>query len=186
MDGLARSGGYLLMAGGALMVVLLVILAATPASQALYAFFVVTVLTGLGVLGVARQAGSRVGRFGQACAWAAAAGGLAVIVVGAYAIATDQFSTDIGGDDPLGPLFALTSSAWMFGSLGFAIALVRARAIPAAGAWLVLAGTVSAFVIGSLAATSYPALSYLSAVPFGLGWVVMGSVAIRPARWRAA
>jgi len=186
MDALARSGGYLVIAGGGLMVALLVVLAASPTGPAIYAFFLVTVLLGLGVLGLAVQPGARIGRFGQVSAWAAALGGLAVVVVGAYAIGTNQFSTDIGGDDPLGPLFALTSTAWMFGSLGFAIALLRAGAIPPLGAWLVLAGTISAIVVGSLAATSYPALSYLSAVPFGAGWVLIGSAAIRPAGVRAA
>lgn len=187
MDVPARTGGYLVMAGGGLMVALLVVLAAAPTSPAIYLFFLVTVLLGLGVLGLALQPGAHIGRFGQVSAWAAALGGLAVVVVGAYAIGTNQFSTDpMGGDDPLGPLFAVTSSAWMFGSLGVAIALLRARAIPAVGPWLVLAGTISAFVVGSLAATSYPALSYLSAVPFGLGWVVIGSAALRPAGVRAA
>jgi hypothetical protein len=168
------------------MVALLVTMAAAQGGPAIYGFFLVTVLIGVGVLGLATQLGPSVGRFGQLSALAAGLGGLSVLVLGAYAIGTNQFVTDMSSDDPLGTLFALTSTAWMLGSLGFALALLRGRVIRALGAWLVLAGTISAIVIGSLAATSYPILSYLSALPFGAGWVVIGLGALDRARVRAA
>jgi len=186
MDALARSARYLLMAGGVLMVALEVILAASPASSAIYGFFLVTVLLGLGVLGTAVHLGERLGRSGRVSAWVAAIGGMGIVVLGAYAIGTDQFVTDTGANDPLGPVFAVTSMAWMLGSVGFAIVLLRARAIPALAAWLVVAGMISAVVVGSLAATSYPALSYLSAVPFGLGWILVGTSGIRTSAVRMA
>jgi hypothetical protein len=130
----------------------------------------------VGVLGALAAAGQGAGRLGRASAWVAGLGGILVVLVGGYAIATDQFVVGAGvaDSDPLAVPFMLTSMAWMVGSLGFALALVRTRMIPPVGGWLVLAGTVLAIGLGTLLGTIAPQLSPLSAVLFGVGWAVVG------------
>jgi hypothetical protein len=171
---LARQSAGLLMVGGLLMTGLLLAMSVAPTSPAIYGFFAVAPAIGLGVLGLIAGVRPSAGPVAQVAAWVAALGGVAVVVVGAYAIATNQFVTGTGGDDPLMIPFALTSTAWMVGSLGVALALLRIGAIPAVGAWLVLGGTITALVLGTVLASIAPAASPLSAVPFGLGWAVVG------------
>jgi len=179
MRTLASGSSVLLLLGGALMTVLLLVMTAVPESPAIYGFFVVAPVIGLGVLGSMVAAGDAVGRAGRLAAWASAVAGVAVVGVGGYAIATGQFSTSagIGGDDPLAVPFAATSMLWMIGSLGFVLALVRRRAVPQAGAWLVLVGVVLAIGLGTILGSIAPQLAPLAALPFGLGWAVVGQSA---------
>lgn len=176
MSLLARSSSSVLILGGALMTVLLAVMTVAPASPAIYGFFVVAPAIGIGVLGARLVAGGGAGRFGRFSAWIAALGGIMVVFVGGYAIVTNQFSAGVGAgsDDPLAIPFMLTSMAWMLGSLGFALALVRSGTIPALGGWLVLLGTVTAIVLGTLLGSIAPELSPLTALPFGIGWSVVG------------
>lgn len=176
MGALARSSSVLQLSGGILMAVLLLIMTTVPAAPAIYGFFVVAPLIGLGALGAMLVAPASAGRLGRVSGWAAAAGGTAVVVVGIFAIATGQFSASagLGDDDPLAIPFMVTSMSWMIGSLGVAVAMVRRHAIPARGAWLVLVGTVSAITLGTVLGLLAPQLSPLSALPFALGWMVVG------------
>jgi len=166
----------LLVLGGGLMALLLLVMAVAPTAPALYGFFVVAPAIGIGAFGATLGAGASAGRLARASAWVAALGGVAVVAVGLYAITTDQLTTSagVGDDDPLAIPFMLTSMAWMLGSLGVALALARGGTIPARGGWLVLAGTASAIVLGTLLGVVAPALSALSALPFAIGWVVVG------------
>ena len=176
MSLVARLSPLLLMGGGAVMVALLLAMTIDPESPAIYGFFLVAPAIGVGVLGALMAAGEGAGRLGRVSAWVAALGGVLVVIVGGYAIATDQFVVGAGvaGDDPLAIPFMLTSTAWMVGSLGFAVALVRGRMIPPLGGWLILAGTVLAMGLGSLLGEIAPQLSPLSALVFGAGWAVVG------------
>lgn len=176
MNQLQRSSAGLLIGGGALMTALLVALLIDPASPALYGFFLAAPVTGLGVLGAALEGHGGNGRLARIAAWVAVAGGILVVVVGAYAIATNQLvlGTGVGSDDPMSLPFALTSTAWMLGSLGFAAALLRAGGGSRVGAWLVLSGTLLALILGSILGELAPDLSPLAALPFGVGWVVTG------------
>ncbi len=176
MSLVARMSPPLLVGGGALMVALLLAMTVDLESPAIYGFFVVAPAIGVGVLGALVVAGDRAGRLGRVSAWVAGLGGILVVVVGAYAIATGQFvvGAGVGADDPLAIPFMLTSMAWMVGSLGFAFALVRSRMIPPLGGWLVLAGTVLAIGLGTLLGAIAPQLSQLSALLFGIGWAVVG------------
>lgn len=176
MSLVARMSPLLLLGGGAAMVALLVAMTIDPLSPAIYGFFVVAPAIGLGVLGSLLSADDGAGALGRTSAWVAALGGITVVIVGGYAIATDQFMAGAGmaGDDPLAVPFMLTSMAWMVGSLGFALALVRTGMIPPLGGWLVLAGTALAIGLGTLLGSIAPQLSPLSAVLFGVGWAVVG------------
>lgn len=176
MAPVARTSPLLLAGGGAVMVALLLAMTIDPESPAIYGFFVVAPAIGVGVLGAHVAAGENAGRLGRVSAWLAGIGGILVVIVGSYAIATGQFvvGAGVGDDDPLAIPFMLTSSAWMVGSLGFALALVRSRMIPPLGGWLVLAGTVLAIGLGTLLGVIAPELSPLSAVLFGVGWCVVG------------
>jgi hypothetical protein len=173
---LAQVSAPLLVLGGGLMAALLLIMALAPTAPALYGFFVVAPAIGLGALGATLGAGASAGRLGRVSGWVAAVGGVAVVTLSLYAVATGQFAASAGlaDDDPLAIPFMLTSMAWMLGSLGVALALVRGGAIPSRGAWLVLAGTATAIVLGTLLAMVAPALSALSALPFAVGWMVVG------------
>ena len=172
----ARMSPFLLVGGGALMVALLLAMTIDLESPAIYGFFVVAPAIGVGVLGALVVVGNGAGRLGRVSAWVAGLGGILLVIVGGYAIATNQFvvGAGVGGDDPLAVPFALTSMAWMVGSLGFALALVRSRMIPPLGGWLVLAGTVLAMGLGTLLGSIAPQLSPLSALLFGVGWAVVG------------
>jgi hypothetical protein len=175
MATLARLGPTLLIGGGSLMALLLLAMVVAPGSAAIFGFFLVAPAMGLGVLGLAAAAPGGLGRIGAGAAWLGAIGGVAVTVVGLDAIATDRFVTGVGiEDDPMAIPFVLTSMSWMVGSLGVALALVRGRAVRPVGAWLVLGGTVSAMVLGTILGEVAPGLSALSALPFALGWAVLG------------
>lgn len=176
MGVLVRSSSVIQLSGGLLMAVLLLIMTVAPTIPVIYGFFIVAPTIGLGALGAVLGMQGSAGRLGRVSGWAAAAGGIAVVVVGVFAIVTEQFSASagLGDDDPLAIPFMVTSMSWMVGSLGVTVGMVRSRAIPARGAWLVLAGTISAITLGTILGMLVPQLSPLSALPFALGWMVVG------------
>jgi hypothetical protein len=165
-----------LIGGGGLMAVLLVAMTLAPQAPLLPAFLVIAPAIGVGSLAAASTSAGRIARIGRGSAWLAAAGGVAVALVGVYAIVTARFSAAAGlaGDDPMAIPFMLTSMAWMVGSLGLALSLVLERPRASAGPWLLLIGSLSAIVLGSILAAIAPELAALSALPFALGWMVVG------------
>lgn len=177
---LSRWSPALLILGGALMTVLIVALAMDPASPALYGFLLVAPVIGIGAFGALvgdRDGADRgTGLLGRVSALLALLGGVSVALLGTYAVATGQFllNASVGEGDPLTGPFMVTSMAWMLGAFGVALAMIRSRAVPPLGGWLVLVGTASAIVVGTILASVAPALSALSPAPFGLGWVVVG------------
>src|SRR3989304_3070038 len=120
MDTLARWAGYLTIAGGALMALILVVLTVSPDSPVTYAFIAVIPLLGAGVLGLYQRTGSAVGQLGRGSAWLSALGGLGLLLVAAYAIATNQLDSGQTGPDPLWPFWIVTFGAWMGGNVGVA------------------------------------------------------------------
>ena len=179
MDTLARWAGYLTIAGGALMALILVVLTVSPDSPVTYAFIAVIPLLGAGVLGLYQRTGSAVGQLGRGSAWLTALGLTGMLVVAVYGLATNQFSTDPNAPDPLEPLFIVTSFAWLGGSTVFAAALVRARALSLPGAWLVLAGAAGGLLVSILGGQNPPPWTYLVFAWYGVGWVVLGYAATR-------
>jgi len=183
MKTLARWAGYLAIAGGAVMVVMLVLVVITdPAtSPAWNLLWVVVALLGAGVLGLYEQTRSAVGQLGRVSAWVSALGGLGLLLVAAYAIATNQLDSGQTGPDPLWPFWIVTFGAWMGGNVGFAVALIRGRSLSSLGAWLVLAGAVIGLAASFFGGANPPAALILVFVLFGIGWIVLGYAATRQA-----
>ena len=179
MKTLARWAAYLAIAGGAVMVVMLVLVVITnPAtSPAWNLFWVVVALLGAGVLGLAERARSAVGQLGQVSAWVSAFGGLGLLLVGVYAVATNQLDSGQTGADPLWPFWMVTFGAWLVGNVGFAVALIRARSLSVIGAWLVVVGAVLGVAVSVFGGDNTPLL--LVFVLFGAGWIVLGYAATR-------
>ncbi len=183
METLGRWAGYLAIAGGLVMVAMLVLVVLTdPAtSPAWNLFWLVVALLGAGVLGLYERTKSAVGGLGRASAWVSALGALGLLLVGAYAIATNQLDAGQTGTDPLWPLWIVTVGAWLGGNVVFALALVRARSLSLLGAWLVVAGAVIGLAGSLLGGANPPAALLLLFVLFGLGWIVVGYAAMRQA-----
>ncbi len=183
METLARWAGYLAMAGGAVVAVMLVLVVVTdPAtSPAWNLFWVVIALLGAGVLGLYERTKSAVGQLGRLATWVSAIGALGLLITGAYAIATNQLDTSGNASGPLWPLWIVTLGAWLGGNLVFAMTLIRARSLSSLGAWLVVAGAVIASVGSLLGGANPPAALLLLFELFGLGWIVLGYAAIRRA-----
>jgi len=181
MDTLARWAAYLAIAGGAVMSVVVVIVAFAPNSAAWNVLFIAVALLGAATLGLYLRAGSAVGQLGRVSAWVSALGALGLVLVGAYAFATNQLDTSGTGNDPLLPLWLVTSLAWFLGALGFAGALIRGRALAPIGAWLVLAGAVVGLVVSVAGGSNPPPQVYLVFLLFGVGWILLGYAAMRQA-----
>lgn len=179
MDTLARWAGYLAIAGGALMAVILVALTVSPNSPVSNLFVAVIPLLGGGVLGLYQRTRGAVGQLGRVSAWLSTLGIFGLLVVGVYGIATNQLTTDSTAPDPLLPLWGITSVAWLGGSTVFAAALVRARALSLPGAWLVLAGAVGGLAVSILGGQNPPPVTFLVFAMYGVGWVVLGYAATR-------
>ncbi len=185
MDALGRWAGLLAMTGGALLVAILIILVLSPTSPAFYGIFPGIVLLGAAVPGLYWRTRPATGRFGLVAAWLSGLGAIATVAVAVYFIATNQISA-AQQDLPEGPAMFIgigASVAWLIGNLGFALVLIRSRALPPLGAWLVLAG---AFVPVAMAPfvgedSSSAAVQAMMLV-FGLvpvGWILLGYAASR-------
>ncbi len=187
METLARWAAYLAMAGGALFTVVLVIAAFLPTSPVWYGFFVGIVLLGAAVVGLYWRTRPATGRLGWASAWLSALGTIVIVPVGAYGIATGEFSAT-QQNPPMTPLLALgiaASTGWLIGNLGFAVALVRSRTLSRLGAWLVLAGALAAVATTPLYGVNDPTITLVTTLLFGLmpvGWIVIGYQAVRGER----
>jgi len=181
METLARWAGYLAIGGGALVAILVVITAYDPATSAWYAFFLVVALLGAAVLGFQELTKASTGQLGRASAWLSALGALGLLAVFAYAAATGGLSGDYSGtSDPLAPFWIATAAAWFIGNIGYAVAMLRARAVSAYGAWLVLAGAVVGLAFAAVLGENVPSAVYLLFGLFGIGWIVIGYAAVRP------
>src|SRR3972149_10403713 len=139
MKTLARWAGYLAIAGGAVMVVMLVLVVITNpvTSPAWNLFWVVVALLGAGVRGLYERTRSTVGQLGQVSAWVSAFGGLGLLLVGVYAVATNQLDSGQTRAGPLWPVWVVTFGARVGGGGGGAVALIRGRSLSGVGAWRV-------------------------------------------------
>jgi len=183
METLARWAGYLAIVGGGLMVVVTVATTVDPDSPIWFVFFLVPILLGAAVLGFEQRTRAATGQLGRASAWLSAAGVVALLLVFAYAIATGGVSTDDTYDpasDPFTPFWIATAVAWFVGNLGYAAALIRAKALSPIGAWLVVAGAIVGIVVSAVLGENLPTYVYLLFALFGLGWIVVGYAALRP------
>jgi NAD/NADP transhydrogenase beta subunit len=183
MQTLERWAGWLAVAGGALLAVMMVAVVLTnPAtSPAWNLFWVVVALLGAGVLGLSEGARSAVGQLGRVSAWVSAVGGLGLLLVGVYAAVTNQLDSGQGGADPLWPFWMVTFGAWLVGNIGFAGTLIRGRSLSSVGAWFVVIGAVTGVAALLFGGENPPAALYLVFVLFGVGWMVLGYAATRQA-----
>lgn len=183
METLARWAGYLAIAGGVITAALVVITTVDPESPAWFAFFLVVLLLGAAVLGFEKRTRPTTAQLGRAAAWLSAIGALALLGVFAYAAASGGISTEgeySPADDPLTPFWVVTAAAWFVGNIGFAVALIRGRALSAIGAWLVLAGALIGLLLTAVLGENLPAAVFLLFGLFGIGWIVIGYAALRP------
>ena len=185
MDALGRWAGFLAMAGGALLTIILIIVALSPTSIAWYGLFLGIVLLGAALPGLYWRTRPAAGRFGLAAAWLSGLGAVAIVMVAAYLVGTNQVSAaqqDLP-EGPVGFVAIAASVAWLFGNLGFAVALIRSRALPRLGAWLVLAGAFVPIAMAPFVGDgSPPALTQAVTLVFGLvpvGWILLGYQAWR-------
>ena len=177
MDMLARWAGYLAIAGGGLIAVVVIIVTMDAESPAWFAFFLVILLLGGAVLGLERRTRVTTGPFGRWSAWLSVGGVLALLGVFAYAAATGGLSSEAAYDpatDPLTPLWIATAAAWFLGNIGYAVALLRGRALSAIGAWLVLGGAVIGLIVTAVLGENLPPAVTLLFGVFGLGWMFIG------------
>lgn len=180
MDALARWAGFMAMAGGGLVSVILIIGTLSPASAAWYGLFPGIVLLGAAVPGLYWRTRPATGGLGLGAAWLSGLGSIAIVAVAAYLIGTDQVSA-AQQNLPEGPatFVAMAASfAWLIGNLGFAVALIRARVLPTLGARLVLAGAFLAVAMATFVGEDSPAaLMQAATLLFGLvpvGWILLG------------
>lgn len=157
METIARWSSWLAIAGGALMVFLIAITTYDPTSPAWNAFFLVVLLFGAAVLGFESHTRAATGNLGRWSAW------------------LSNYDTYNPATDPLNPFWIVTTAAFLLGNLGFAVALIRAKAISSIGAWLVLAGAIVGLMV--TAGLNIPNLFFAA---FGIGWIVVGYQALRP------
>jgi hypothetical protein len=185
MDTLARWAGYLAMAGGAIVAILVVLVASDPNSGAWFAFFLVVALLGAAVLGFEGRTRTATGQLGRASAWLSAVGAAALLAVFVYAAATDRLTYDASAtSDPLAPFWMATAVAWFLGNIGFAVAIIRGRVLSVMGGWLVLAGAVAGLGVTVVLGENLPPAVVLVFGLFGIGWILVGYAGTRPsARW---
>src|SRR3989304_3634913 len=128
MDTLARWAGYLAMAGGAIVVILVVLVTSDPNSGAWFAFFLVVALLGAAVLGFETRTRAAAGPLGRPWEWLSAVGAAALLSVVVYASATGRLTSDASAtSDPLAPFWMVTAVAWVLGNIGFALAIIPGR-----------------------------------------------------------
>ena len=188
MGALERWAGSMAVIGGVLIAVIVSILSFVPAeagNPVLWpGMFVGIALLGAAVPGLNRSAGGSTGRLGRAAAWLSGTGAAVTVVMVLYFLASGQILAvqQALPEGPIGVVAMGASLAWLAGNLGFAVAVLRSRALPRPGAWLVLAG---AFVPIALAPfTTDPSAgpaAQIGAAAFLLlpvGWVVLGVQAI--------
>lgn len=185
METLARWAGYLAIAGGAIAAILVGIVAFDPNTGAWFAFFLVVALLGAAVLGFEKRTRTATGQLGRASAWLSAVGAVALLAVFVYAVATNQMSTSASqASDPLAPYWMVTAIAWFLGNIGFAVAIIRSRALSVIGGWLVLAGALVGLAVTAVLGEDVPPAVMLVFGLFGIGWILVGYAGTRAsARW---
>ena len=189
MNVLERWAGLLAMVGGTSVALFATSLSFQPdpgESPVIWAgLFAGIALLGVAVVGLYRRTRSAVGRLGRASAWLSGLGALGMIAMVLYLFGTGQMVTiqEALPEGPAGALVMASSLAWLAGNLGFAAAIVRARALPRPGAWLVLAGAVVPVALTPLTASGASSpLDQVATVAFlllPLGWIVLGLSAAR-------
>lgn len=183
MSTLARFAGPLALLAGTLWVIATLIQVAAPVSYAWIGFIASAPLVGGAALGLQHQFGARTGRLGRWGAAATAGGSVALIAILLVTLLTGPYATGT----PPSPVVLVGSVVsfllWLVGSLVFALALVRAKAISPIAGWLIVLGAAFGGVlslagaVGAFAGQQPPPFIFLPMVLYGVGWVLVGYAA---------
>lgn len=178
MSTLARFAGPLALLAGTVWVIATLIQVAAPLSYAWIGLIASAPLVGGAALGLQHQFGARTGRLGRWGAAATAGGSVALIAILLVTVLTVPYAT---GTPPSPVVLAVSVGSfllWLVGSLVFALALVRAKAVSPIAGWLIVLG--AAFVVVLFLASAGqqpPSFIFLPMALFGVGWVLVGYAA---------
>lgn len=177
MSTLARFAGPLALLAGTVWVIATLIQVAAPLSYAWIGFIASAPVIGGAALGLQHQFGARTGRLGRWGAAATAGGSVALVAILLVTLLTVPYATDT----PPSPVVLVGSVVslllWLVGSLVFALALLRAKAISPIAGWLVVLGAAFGVVLPFVGGPQMPSFIFLPMALYGLGWVLVGSAA---------
>jgi hypothetical protein len=181
METTARYAGWLALVAGALTVAVTVILLVLPDSPAWMGFFAVALLLAFAIVGLERRTSAATGALGRWSAWLTIGALVAVLAVLiwsslSYGELTGEYDF---ANDPFLPFWLVTGTAWLLGTVGYAVALVRGGVSPSLGAWLVVIGALAS--VGALVgvAVGLPIVVATACLGvFGLGWLMIGYSAV--------
>lgn len=177
MSTLARFAGPLALLAGTVWVIAILIQVAAPLSYAWIGLIASTLLVGGAALGLQHQFGARTGRLGRWGAAATAGGSVALIAI----LSVTVFTVPSSAATPPPPVLQAASIVsfllWLVGSLVFALALVRAKAISPIAGWLIVLGAAFGVVLSLAAGQQPPSFIFLPLVLYGVGWVLVGYAA---------
>jgi hypothetical protein len=176
MSTLTRYSGPLALVGGGLFVLAILALVAAPSGVPWIGLIVAMALLGGAGFGLQRQLGARTGNLGR---WAAVAAASPVALIVLMLIALASTAGDMATPPP-GAVIGLSLVAflvWVVGTVGFALSLIRAKAVSAIAGWLIVlgAGVGSLVLFGSGASGKDPSpLFSLPLALYGVGWMLVG------------
>ncbi|MEO6295001.1 MAG: hypothetical protein ABIP01_00965 [Candidatus Limnocylindria bacterium] len=177
MSTLARFAGPLALLAGTVWVLATLIQVAAPLSYAWIGLIASAPLIGGAALGLQHQFGARTGRLGRWGAAATAGGSVALIAILLLTVPTGLAPIDT----PPPPVVLLASLVsfllWLVGSLVFALALVRAKAVSPIAGWLIVLGAAFGVVLSFVGGQQPPPFVFLPLALYGVGWVLVGYAA---------
>jgi hypothetical protein len=177
MSTLARFAGPLALLAGTVWVIATLIQVAAPLSYAWIGFIASAPVIGAAALGLQHQFGARTGRLGRWGAVATAGGSVALIATLVVTVLTVPYATDTPPSPVVLVVSVVSLLLWLVGSLVFALALVRAKAVSPIAGWLIVLGAAFGAVVPFVAGQQPPSFIFLPMALYGVGWVLVGYAA---------